>query len=130
MNPNRPFGGAGTRPEARPAVQPAPAAAPAVQAPVAARGFDLQAMQRIEANRQRHGKLRDLRVRALGDVERFEAEAARDAAVVTEKYGTADLDELRARFAGARAKVSAEIDEYEAAIGSVEDQLRTLGEQV
>lgn len=94
------------------------------------RGFDQQAMQKIEASRKRHAACRDIRVRALADEGRLAAEETSQIAAIKEAFDVTGVAELRAHCISARAAATAEIEAYVARVDAVVDALVALGESV
>lgn len=88
--------------------------------------FDQKALATIETARRKHSEFRDMRVRALADVERLQAEEASGLADIQEKFGANSVDELRAIVVVRRGEISSEIKAFTNSLTAVEDDLRAL----
>jgi len=94
--------------------------------PTAQASGDEQSAQRLAQLTRRWSSLRDIGLQNRGNVERIESEieaASRDA---EERFGTSDLDALRAIVVRAREEDAAALDAFEASIAQAEARLREI----
>lgn len=92
--------------------------------------FDQPVIQRIEAARGKHGKFRDIRVRALADASRLRREEDEAAREISARYGVSGVDELRTHVVAERERVSVEVSAYEAELAVIGEALAAHGESV
>jgi hypothetical protein len=102
-----------------PRIPTATAADPAIRS-------DADNLQIIERNRARHEALRTERVRVERDIETNEQHLAAALAEAKTKFGTDDIDALRAMVVENYRANSADTDAYAEAIAKVERDLAAL----
>lgn len=88
---------------------------------------DSDNIARLEALRPRYERLRDQKIRADADVERAAADLEKAREHARQVAGTDNEDEIRQQIRANYEANTKAVDEFEAIIASVEDELDAIG---
>lgn len=89
---------------------------------------DEQALKKLEDLKRNWSALRERQIRCKADIERLSQEESDAGADAVARFGTSDLDELRAQVVGVRTNVATTLDEFSQIIEKAQAALEALNE--